>query len=322
MTDHYAVIGNPIAHSKSPLIHAAFARETGQDLEYGRILADPADFACAVRRFIAAGGRGLNVTVPFKEAAHALAEELSPAAAQAGAVNTLSVLAHGRLRGDNTDGVGLVRDLADNHGFDFRRARVLLLGAGGAARGVLRPLLETGLASLPLANRTPATARELADLLGPRVTAPVPGPVEEASGPQEAGYDLDAGAVGGGAVNDGGAVGAIGAVDAPPPFVDAGGLDEVVGRRFDLIINATSAGLGGSVPRLPDGCLVPGGWTYDMLYGDDPTPFCRWGQTQGAAHALDGLGMLVEQAAESFWLWRGVRPTTAPVIDSLRAAGH
>jgi len=274
MTDRYAVIGNPIAHSKSPLIHAAFARETGQDLEYGRILGDPDDFPGAVRRFLASGGRGLNVTLPFKEAAFALAEELSPAAASAGAVNTLIVLEEGRLRGDNTDGVGLIRDLDANHGFAFQGKRLLLLGAGGAARGVLRPLLGTGLASLTLANRTAARAEELL------ASFPVIGRVR--------------------------------------PPMDAGGFAALAGRRFDLIINATSAGLDGSVPEIPAACLAPGGWTYDMLYGDQPTAFCLWGRSHGAALALDGLGMLVEQAAESFWLWRGVRPSTASVIAALR----
>ena len=270
MTDRYAVIGNPIAHSKSPLIHAAFARETGQDLDYGRILGDRDDFPGDVRRFQAAGGRGLNVTVPFKEAAFALADELGPAAASAGAVNTLTVLTGGRLRGDNTDGVGLIRDLAVNHGFEFQGARVLLLGAGGAARGVLFPLLATGLSSLTLANRTAIKARELVAV------------VEDTR-------------------------------------IAAGGLEDLAGYQFDLIINATAAGLDGAVPDLPADCLAPGGWTYDMLYGDQPTPFRRWGQARGAAQALDGLGMLVEQAAESFWLWRQVRPSTAPVIQWLRA---
>jgi shikimate dehydrogenase len=270
VTERYAVIGNPIAHSKSPLIHAAFARETGQDMEYGRILGDPADFAGDARRFFGSGGRGLNVTVPFKEQAWALADERSPRAGSAGAVNTLIALPDGRLRGDNTDGIGLVRDLAQNHGFNFVGKRVLLLGAGGAARGVLRPLLEAGLAALVIANRTASRALELAA--------------------------------------DGAALGP----------VRGCGLDGLEGRRFDLIVNATSAGLGGGVPLIPDDCLVPGGWTYDMLYADAPTPFRRWGMKHGAAHALDGLGMLVEQAAESFYLWRGVRPSTAPVIALLR----
>jgi shikimate dehydrogenase len=270
MPDQYAVIGNPIAHSKSPLIHAVFARNTGQDLEYGRILGDPDNFAGDVHAFFAAGGRGLNVTVPFKEAAWALADERTRRAEIAGAVNTLIRLDGSRLRGDNTDGVGLVRDLADNHGFRFQGTHVLLLGAGGAARGVLIPLLDTGLARLVIANRTPAKARRLADLAAP-------------FGPTE-----------------------------------ARGFDALDGEQFDLVINATSAGLSDTVPAIPEGCLRPNGWTYDMLYADVPTAFCRWGRSRGAARAIDGLGMLVEQAAESFWLWRGVRPETASVIAMLR----
>ncbi|ADC63965.1 shikimate dehydrogenase [Allochromatium vinosum] len=270
MTDHYAVIGHPIAHSKSPVIHAAFARQTGQDLEYGRLLGALDDFAGDVRRFLESGGLGLNVTVPFKEQAWALADERSARAELAGAVNTLIRLDDGRLRGENTDGVGLVRDLTDNHGFDFAGARVLMLGAGGAARGVLQPLLGTGLARLVIANRTASKALELARL-------------GRALGP-----------------------------------VEGCGFDGLAGERFDLIIHATSAGLADAVPAIPDDCLAPDGWTYDMLYGDRPTPFCRWGSEHGAARVLDGLGMLIEQAAESFWLWRGVRPETGPVIASLR----
>lgn len=271
MTDRYAVIGNPIAHSQSPAIHAAFARETGQDLEYGRLLGNPDDFPGDVCRFFREGGRGLNVTVPFKEAAWALADRRTPRAELAGAVNTLALLPDGALLGDNTDGVGLVADLAVNHGLDFAGKRVLLLGAGGAARGVLVPLLETGLARLTIANRTAAKARELA------ARAAELGPAEGC------------------------------------------GLEEIGARAFDLIVNGTSAGLAGEVAPIPDGCLAAGGWTYDMLYADQPTAFCRWGRSHGAIRALDGLGMLVEQAAESFRLWRGVRPTTGPVIARLRA---
>ncbi len=271
MPECYAVIGNPIAHSKSPLIHAAFARQTGADLDYGRLLAEPDDFEEVVHRFFADEGRGLNVTVPFKEQAFRLVDECSPGAAAAGAVNTLIPLPGGRLRGDNTDGVGLVSDLRENHGFAFAGQRVLLLGAGGAARGLLRPLMATGLKELLIANRTVAGATALAT-----------------------------------AVADLGAVRGCG-------FTDLGGTD------FDLIINATSAGLAGAVPPLPLRCLAPGAWTYDLVYGDTPTPFCCWGLTQGAARALDGLGMLVEQAAESFRLWRGVMPQTAPVIELLRS---
>lgn len=273
MPDQYAVIGNPIEHSKSPLIHAAFARQTGQDLEYGRIAGNLSDFAGDVRHFFARSGQGLNVTLPFKEQAWALADERSPRAALAGAVNTLIRLADGRLRGDNTDGVGLVRDLRDNHGFRFPGARVLLLGAGGAARGVLLPLLSTGIARLLIANRTADRASELAALAAPF------GPV--------AGIGLTA-------------------------LADGARADDA----FDLILNATSAGLSDAVLSLPAGCLAREGWTYDLLYDASPTAFQRWGQTLGAAQALDGLGMLVEQAAESFWLWRGVRPETRTLIAS------
>lgn len=281
MTDHYAVIGNPIAHSKSPAIHAAFAHQTGQQMEYGRILGHLDDFAGDVRAFVADGGRGLNVTVPFKEQAFALLGDLSPRATVAGAVNTITVLDGGLLRGDNTDGAGLVRDLSVNHGFRFGGKRLLLLGAGGAARGVLRPLLEQEPSVLVIANRTAAKAVELA------ASAAEAGPVS--------GCGLDA-------------------LSGQLP-------SQLAGQPFDLIINATSSGLGGAVPRIPDDCLADGGWTYDLLYADEPTPFCRWGQAHGAARALDGLGMLVEQAAESFTLWRGVRPETAPVIAMLRADG-
>ena len=269
MTDRYAVIGNPIAHSKSPLIHAEFARETRQDMAYGRILGNPGDFAGDVRRFLAEGGRGLNVTVPFKEQAWEMADERSSRAESAGAVNTLIRLPDGRLRGENTDGIGLVRDLAGNQGFSFGGKRLLVLGAGGASRGVVRPLLETRLAALRIANRTASKALDLAASTG-------------------------------------------------SDRVSGCGLDGLAGLRFDLIINATSAGLGGQVPAIPHDCLAAGGWIYDLYYGDTQTPFARWGREQGASHVLDGLGMLVEQAAESFFLWRGVRPSTASVISLLR----
>jgi shikimate dehydrogenase len=270
VTDRYAVIGNPVAHSRSPLIHVAFARQTGQDMDYGRILGSPEDFAGDVRRFVAEGGRGLNVTVPFKEAAFAIADERSERAAAAGAVNTLTVLAAGRLAGDNTDGAGLVRDLCCNHRFMLEGARVLLLGAGGASRGVLRPLLAERPSLLVVANRTAAKAEQLA------------------------------------------------ADPALGGAVEGCGLDALAGRQFDLVVNGTAAGLAGDVPEIPDDCLAAGGWTYDMMYGAGPTAFVRWGLAHGAAKALDGLGMLVEQAAESFFVWRGVMPDTGPVIDALR----
>ncbi|MEW8266125.1 MAG: shikimate dehydrogenase [Candidatus Thiodiazotropha sp.] len=268
--DKYAVIGNPIEHSKSPEIHKAFAEQTGEPVEYGRILGDLDDFAGDVRRFLAAGGQGLNVTVPFKEQAWRLADELSPGAHTAGAVNTLIRLDKNRLRGDNTDGVGLVRDLSVNQGFRLRGKRILMLGAGGAVRGVIRPLLEQQPKRVIIANRTASKAYSLANGL-------------TAHG-QVAGC----------------------------------GLDELDGMQFELIINGTAAGLQGEVPSIPDSVLAKGGWCYDMLYSKDATPFQAWGYEHRAARSLDGLGMLVEQAAESFHLWRDILPETAPVIAMLR----
>ena len=269
--DKYAVIGNPIEHSKSPQIHAEFARQTGQQLEYTRLLGNPDDFPGDVRRFLAAGGRGLNVTVPFKEQAWRLADELSERAHTAGAVNTLIRLDDNRLRGDNTDGIGLVRDLTLNNGCRIRDKRLLILGAGGAVRGVLRPLLEEQPKRIIIANRTAVKAYALAS--GLREFGPVAGC----------------------------------------------GLDELEGMRFDLIINGTAAGLDGKIPAIPDGMLAAGGWCYDMFYSTQATAFQRWAHEHGAEHALDGLGMLVEQAAESFRLWRGILPETGPVIRLLRS---
>jgi len=268
MTDQYAVIGNPIEHSKSPLIHQQFARQTGEDIHYGRILGEV--FHEDVRYFFQNGGKGLNVTVPFKEQAFDLSDELSERAQTAGAVNTLIYRDDGSIRGDNTDGVGLVTDLGCNHLFNFAGSKILLLGAGGASKGVLRPLLEQNLQQLVIANRTAGKAIDLAAQ-----------------------------------VNELGSV-------------EGMGLEALAGKRFDLIINATAAGLTGKLPAIPDDCLEEGGWTYDMMYSTEPTAFVRWGQQHQAGKALDGLGMLVEQAAESFYLWRGVRPETSQVIDSLR----
>jgi len=263
--DRYAVIGNPIEHSKSPLIHRAFAQQTGEQLEYIRLLGEPGHFAENVADFLSAGGRGLNVTVPFKEDAWRLVDELSPRAASAQAVNTIIQLEDGRLRGDNTDGIGLVRDLQENQGATLAGARILLLGAGGAARGVLQPLLETHPEQIIIANRTPSKATALASDL----TAL--GPVEGCS------------------------------------------FSDLAGKKFNLIINATAAGLTDQVPDIPDNLLEREGWCYDMMYSDKPTAFMHWGLAQGAAKVMDGLGMLVEQAAESFYLWRGVRPDTTAV---------
>jgi shikimate dehydrogenase len=262
-------MGNPIAHSQSPRIHALFAAQTGQHLEYRAILVEPGGFAAAARAFRDAGGKGLNVTVPFKQDAWVFADVLSARAERAGAVNTLSFEPTG-ARGDNTDGPGLVRDLQVNHGCALAGRRILLLGAGGAARGVLQPLLVERPAQLVIANRTAGKAAELALRFG----------------------------------------------DLGPVF--GCGLADLAGRSFDLIVNATAAGLNGAVPALPAGVLAADGWCYDLMYGREPTAFVRWGRERGAVQALDGLGMLVEQAAEAFQRWRGVWPDTKPVIAALR----
>lgn len=273
MTDKYAVVGHPVAHSKSPQIHAVFARLTLQDLSYEAILVPLDGFADAVRAFIAAGGRGMNVTVPFKLEAYALADARSPRAEAAKAVNTL-VFSPAGIHGDNTDGAGLVADLTRNLGFEIAGKRLLLLGAGGAARGVLLPLLEQQPAALYLANRTPGKAHEL-----------------------RAAFAGRAGAC----------------------RLESGGFAALAGRQFDLVVNATAASLAGEAPPLPAGLYAPGSLAYDMLYGRE-TPFLAAARAQGAARLADGLGMLVEQAAESFFLWRGVRPPTAPVLAQLRSA--
>ena len=268
--DQYAVLGNPIAHSKSPQIHTLFAAQTGHSLEYRAILVEPNGFAAAANAFRAQGGRGLNVTVPFKQDAWVYSDVLSARGERAGAVNTLLFRDSGDTLGENTDGLGLVRDLRINHGIELAGKRILLLGAGGAARGVMQCLLAEAPAKLVIANRTPAKAVELALMFN------------------------DLGQLSG------------------------HGFPELVGHCFDLIINATAAGLDDTVPPLPEDVLSEGGWCYDMMYGDEPTAFVRWGLEHGAACALDGLGMLVEQAAEAFLLWRGVRPDTRAVIAELR----
>ncbi len=271
MTDHYAVFGNPIAHSKSPLIHAAFARQTGQDLDYRAILAPTDGFAQTLRQFIAAGGRGANVTVPFKEEAFRLATRLTPRAELAGAVNAL-VFSGDEILGDNTDGVGMMRDITINLGCPVEGRRVLLLGAGGAARGVIGPLLEARPHALVVANRTEAKAQALADVFGQ-------------CGP-----------------------------------ISGCGFAQLAGQSFDVVIDATSAALGGDLPPLPHGIFAGGCLAYSMMYGKGETAFQRFARNEGAAHIAEGLGMLVEQAAEAFFLWRGVRPDVAPVMDLLRGA--
>ncbi len=266
----YAVMGNPVAHSKSPRIHAQFAQQLGHSIEYTAIQVDPGGLAQAVDQFRANGGLGLNITVPFKLDAWRLAGRLSARAELAGAVNTLRFEADGALYGDNTDGAGLVRDITGNLGVTLAGKAVLLLGAGGAARGIVGPLLEEKPARLVIANRTVPRARELAEIF---------------SGQGE---------------------------------IEVCGFEALAGRCFDIVINATSASLHDEVPPLPDGLFSPGALAYDLMYADAPTAFLRWAGAHGASRLADGLGMLVEQAAESFFIWRGVRPATAPVIVALR----
>jgi shikimate dehydrogenase len=272
MADRYAVIGNPVEHSLSPLIHAEFARATGQDIAYGRMLATLGGFRAAALEFRDAGGRGLNVTLPFKHEAWRLADTHAGHAQAAGAVNTLR-FDGGRITGHNTDGVGLVRDLVDNLGRPIRSRRVLLAGAGGASYGVMEPLLRELPQTLVVANRTLEKAVALV------------GHFEEL----------------GKLATEG---------------VAAKSYDALDGARFDIVINATSAGLADAMPPLPRGIFAPGALAYDMVYGRR-TPFMRFAADEGA-RAADGLGMLVEQAAESFFIWRGMRPATRPVIETLR----
>ncbi len=273
MTDLYAVMGHPLTHSKSPRIHAAFAQQTGQQLDYRALPVELGTFPVRVRDFFATGGKGLNITVPFKQEAWELAQVRSPQAELAGAVNTLLQDATGRLHGHNTDGLGLVRDILKNHRGRFAGTSILVLGAGGATRGILLPLLQQQPARLCIANRTVSKAGELAMLF--RTHGPV----------SSCGYDA------------------------------------LRGQQFDWVLNATAASLQGELPPLSPGLVHAQSWCYDLMYGSEPTIFCRWAQQNGAQQALDGLGMLVEQAAESFWLWRGVRPDTAPVLAELRAKG-
>ncbi len=276
MTDQYAVIGHPISHSKSPLIHSRFATQTGQDMHYVALPAPLDGFVTTVREFVTAGGRGMNVTVPFKEEAFRLATRLTPRAAAAGAVNTLSFEGT-EILGDNTDGAGIVRDITVNLGQPIAGRRVLLLGAGGAARGTVLPLLQETPACLVVANRTVDKARALVTELAT-------------------------------------------ALATHGATMQACGFDELVGREFDIVINATSSGLSDAVLATPDGVFARGCLAYEMLYGRE-TPFMAQARRASiGVRVADGLGMLVEQAAEAFFIWRGVRPDTAPLLAELRAA--
>lgn len=268
--DKYAVFGNPIKHSKSPQIHQAFAEQTGQQILYRRHQVEPGKFADAARSFFDNGGKGLNITVPFKIDAFEFADELSMRARLAGAVNTLAITEDGSVFGDNTDGIGLIRDICNNLDWEITDRRVLLLGAGGAVRGILGPLLRKKPSHLLIANRTVEKAQKLA-----------------------------------------------------ADFADSGDVracrfEALASNHFDLIINGTAASMSGELPELPSDILSDIGCCYDMMYSPEPTPFMRWGAANAAWAVSDGLGMLVEQAAESFYIWRGVKPKTRAVIDLIR----
>lgn len=268
MSDLYAVMGNPINHSKSPQIHSAFAEQTEQDLIYSAILVPLEKFKDEADNFFRTG-MGLNITVPFKEDAWQYADTYSSRALRAGAVNTLIKKEDGSIHADNTDGIGMVRDITVNHGCAIKGKRVLVLGAGGAVRGILEPVLEEKPLEVVVANRTVSKAKALAE-----------------------------------------------------DFADIGsisgcGFDQLEGQ-FDLIINGTSASLSGDLPPIPESVIHIETTCYDMMYGAEPTVFNQWAKGLNAAATLDGLGMLVEQAAESFNAWRSVRPESSPVIESIR----
>lgn len=268
--DNYCVMGNPVRHSKSPQIHAAFARQTGQNIHYQAILIEEGKFSGALAAFQEQGGKGLNITIPFKRAAWEIADNLSVAAKRAQAVNTLWFDKFGKCQGDTTDGTGLIRDLVENHDISLAGEEILILGAGGAVRGILDPVFDHKPERIVIANRTVARAEELADA-----------------------------------------------------FSDRGNIttcryEELSGQQFHYVINGTAASLQGEVPPLPDDLLGKDAFCYDMMYASEDTVFIRWANSHGAARAYDGLGMLVEQAAESFYIWRGVRPETAPVLKMLR----
>ncbi len=268
MTDTYAVIGNPITHSKSPLIHAEFSKQTGQDICYKTILAPLNGFVTATEVFRQNSGKGMNVTVPFKVEAYKISNQLTEQAIAAQAVNTL-VFDNDKIYGDNTDGTGLIRDIVDNLGFAITAKRVLLCGAGGAARGIMLPLLKQEPRMLVISNRTVQKAHGLRQ--------------------QFSSYKN----------------------------IVSSNYAEIYGKEFDLIINATSASLIGKALSLPLGIFSTESLAYDIMYGNRNTPFLQFARQEGATHLSDGIGMLVEQAAESFFIWRGMRPKTKPLIEML-----
>ena len=267
----YAVIGHPVEHSLSPVIHKLFADQSGEKMSYELIDAAPAHFEEAVEHFKATGGQGLNVTVPHKESAFRLSDETGPEGARAGAVNTLSFLPDGRVRGDNTDGIGIIRDLTVNHNYSLTGIRILILGAGGATRGILGPLLDALPNELVIANRTIDHAHQLVKHIS----------------------------------------------DDKNALLHACSFEELKGMDpFDLLINATSAGLKGEILPFPTGCAGPKSFCYDLAYSAKETPFLAWARQCSAEKTSSGWGMLVEQAAESFLIWKGFRPETGPALEN------
>lgn len=269
--DQYAVFGHPVNHSKSPRIHQLFAEQTRQTLSYNAKEVSAESFDSAVADFFMQGGKGLNCTVPLKELAWQQADTLSERAKFSKAVNTLVLQKDGRLYGDNTDGIGLVADLTINQGISLANSRILILGAGGASRGIISPLMDQSPAQLVIANRSEEKANTLSHEFS------------------ELGK------------------------------ITACGYDAIENKQFDLILNATSASLTGKLPPLADNILAKNGYCYDLAYAEQPTTFVNWGWSKGALKSLDGIGMLVEQAAEAFYLWRGVHPETNPVIELLNS---
>lgn len=271
LSDHYAVFGDPIKHSKSPRIHKIFAEQTRQALEYSAQEVPAEQFSKAVTDFFTNGGKGVNCTIPLKEHAWAYADIKTERAYIAKAVNTLALQLDGSLLGDNTDGIGLVTDLMSNHGVILAGSKILILGAGGASRGIIAPLLEQSVQSIVIANRTIDKAINLA------------------------------------------------AEFQHKGAITGCGFCDLSNQSFDLIINATSTSLSGQLPPLPEALLAKNGVCYDLAYSNEPTVFVKWGEENRALKSLDGLGMLVEQAAEAFFIWRGIRPKTQPVIELLNA---
>ena len=271
LIDRYAVFGHPIKHSKSPRIHQIFAEQTGQSLEYIAQEVPAEQFPAAVARFFSEGGKGLNCTIPLKELAWAYAEKKTERAQLGKAVNTLALQADGSILGDNTDGIGLVTDLMNNHAISLAGSRILILGAGGASRGIISPILGQSPQTIVIANRSIDKAINLA------------------------------------------------AEFHHIGCITGCGFSDLKNQCVDLILNATSTSLNGQLPPLPESLLAKNGVCYDLAYGNEPTVFVRWGLENHAIKSLDGLGMLVEQAAEAFFIWRGVRPKTQPVIELLNS---